>query len=76
MVGMKKKLTKGVSWQSDELLAAGMAKASSLGMSFSGYINSLVRKDLGIRGVFSQDSDKDLTDVQSKPSKGREKSKG
>lgn len=72
---MKKKLTKGVSWQSDELLAAGEDKARALGMSFSSYINSLVRKDLGIKGVFSQDSLKELGDVAPKFSKGREKSK-
>lgn len=53
---MKAKLTKGISWQSPELLAAGESKARELGMSFSAYVCHLVRKDLGWRGVFSQES--------------------
>lgn len=53
---MKAKLTKGISWQSPELLAAGESKARELGMSFSAYVCHLVRKDLGMKGVFSQEA--------------------
>lgn len=53
---MKRKVTKGISWQSDALLEAAQKKAKEMGLSFSAYICHLVRKDLGWKGVFSQEA--------------------
>jgi hypothetical protein len=49
----KTKITRGVSWPNPDLLEAARERATSLGMSFSHYINQLVRRDLGWNGVFS-----------------------
>ncbi len=47
----KKKTTHGVSFPDPELLTAAKAKAASMQISFSTYINQLVRRDLGWKGV-------------------------
>jgi hypothetical protein len=48
----KSKITHGVSWPNPALLAAARARAGDMGMSFSSYINQLVRRDLDWQNAF------------------------
>lgn len=51
----KKKTTFGISFPDERLLLAAKAKAQELGITFSAYVNQLIRKDLHLRNVFSQE---------------------
>lgn len=53
-VKTKKKVTFGISWPNEEVLESGKRRAEEMGISFSQYVNHLVRKDLGIPGIFDR----------------------
>ncbi|MDP0495228.1 MAG: hypothetical protein Q7Q73_03370 [Verrucomicrobiota bacterium JB024] len=50
----KTKVTFGVSFPDERILELGKQKAQELGMSFSAYVNQVLRKDLSIRSVFDE----------------------
>lgn len=48
----KKRITHGVSFPDQEILEDAKRKAASMQISFSSYVNQLIRNDLGRSGVF------------------------
>lgn len=51
----KKKTTFGVSFPDKRILQLGKEKAASLGISFSAYVNQVLRRDLNLPNVFESE---------------------
>lgn len=50
---MKKKITKGISFPNEEVLAKAKERFEKLGLgSFSEYVNQLIKRDVGLPNIF------------------------
>lgn len=51
---MKQKLTYGISFPQPELLEAAKIRSKAVGLSFSSYVNQLLRRDLGRATLYQE----------------------